>query len=60
VDTALLSKAVRKLEERLKREVSVVTFSVKEWKKSVSGKKAFVMDILKNKKIALIGSLDEI
>jgi len=60
VDTALLSKTVRRLEERLKREVSVVTFSSKEWKKALNSKKAFVTNILKNKKLILMGSLDEI
>ena len=60
VNTALLSKTVRRLEEGLKREVSVVTFSTKEWKIALGSKKAFVMDILKNKKLILVGSLNEI
>lgn len=60
VDAARLSRAVSKLEEDLKREVSVITFSVKEWKAALNSKKAFVMDVLKNKKLILIGSLDEI
>lgn len=59
VDLNALSSITAKLEERLRREVSIVTFSPQEWEKSKKQKKAFVNDILKNKKIILIGRLDE-
>lgn len=59
VDLNTLSRTTAQLEERLKREISVVTFSPKEWKKAISERRAFAIDILKNKKITLIGKLDE-
>jgi len=59
VDLSELSRVTAKLEEKLKREVSVVTFGPEEWQKAISAKKAFAMDILKNKKIILMGKLDE-
>jgi predicted nucleotidyltransferase len=52
-----LSRTTAKLEEKLKREISVVTFSPREWKAAIRGKKAFAMDILKGKKIILFGGL---
>lgn len=55
-----LSKLTSQLEERLKREISFVTFSPSEWKKAIKEKKAFAMDILKNKKIILFGETDEL
>lgn len=59
VDLNALSKLTSRLEEKLKREISMVTFSTKEWKRAISTKKAFAIDILKNKKIVLMGNLDE-
>lgn len=58
VDLGNLSKVTSRLEKRLKREISVVTFGADEWRKAVADKKAFAMDILKNKKIILAGNLD--
>ncbi|MDP1854325.1 MAG: nucleotidyltransferase domain-containing protein [Candidatus Omnitrophota bacterium] len=60
VDLGDLSRVAAHLEQKFKREISTVTFSPEEWKRAVQGKKGFAMDILKNKKIALIGNLDEI
>lgn len=60
VDLSVLSKLTTKLEEKIKREISVVTFSPKEWEKAISERKAFAIDILKNKKIVLMGDLDEL
>ncbi|MCM8831902.1 MAG: nucleotidyltransferase domain-containing protein [Candidatus Omnitrophica bacterium] len=59
VDQTALDKIIVKLEEKLKREISVVTFSPQEWKTAIKEKKAFVINILQNKKIILIGKLNE-
>jgi predicted nucleotidyltransferase len=60
VDLDVLSRLTTQLEERLKREISTVTFSPEDWKQAIREKRGFVMDILKNKKIVLMGRLDEI
>ncbi len=60
INLTALSRVTAQLEEKLKREISVVTFSPKEWEKALDEKKAFAADILKNKKIILIGELNEL
>ena len=60
VDLNHLSRITTQLEEKLKREISTVTFSLEEWQKAKQEKKAFVKDILKNKKVVLIGKPDEL
>jgi len=59
-DLDTLSSVTAQLEEKLKREISFVTFSPQEWKEAKEKKRGFVNDMLKNKKITLIGNLDEI
>lgn len=59
VDLNALSSLTSQLEEKLKREISTITFSPQEWKKALREKKAFVRNIIKNKKIILMGRLDE-
>lgn len=54
-----LSDATAALEEKIGREVNVVTFSEEEWEKAVLDKKAFVLDLIKNKKVMLIGEMNE-
>ena len=60
VDLNALSSLTAKMEEKLKREISFVTFGLREWKIAIAQKKAFVMDILRNKRIILIGRPDEL
>lgn len=60
VDLGALSSVTAELENKLKREISTVTFTPPEWKKAIAEKKAFARDILKNKKIFLIGKLNEL
>lgn len=60
VDLTILSRVMSQLEDKLKREISTVTFIPSEWAQAIKAKKAFVMDILKNKKIVLLGNLDEV
>jgi predicted nucleotidyltransferase len=57
VDLHDLSPLTSRLEDKLKREISTVTFSPQDWKKAIDEKKAFAMNILKSKKIILMGSL---
>ncbi len=60
VDFTRLSNITARLEERLKREVSTVTFTAEEFKKAIKEKKAFAVDILKNKKLILFGNLNKL
>lgn len=60
VNLNALSALTAQLEEKLKREVSCVTFSPGEWETAKKEKKAFVKDILKSKKILLIGKPNEL
>lgn len=60
VDLNALTSLTSQLEEKLKREIATLTFSPQEWKKAKKEKRAFIRDILKNKKITLIGNPDEL
>lgn len=60
VNLNALSSLTSLIEERLKREISFVTFSPKEWKNAIAQHRVFVMNILKNRKINLIGKPDEL
>ena len=60
VDLTAISRINARLEEKLKREISIVTFSPPEWEKAINEKKAFAADILKNKKIVLFGDVNEL
>jgi len=55
-----LAHVVRRLEDKLSREVSMVTFTPSEWRKKLKSRNAFIKDILKSKKIKLIGDIDEV
>ena len=55
-----LTEAVSAAESELLREVNYTVFDPEEWKERVKHKKAFVMDVLNNKKIFILGGEDEL
>ncbi len=52
--------AVKKAEDRLKREINVDVISQEEWRKRKQKNDAYIRDILKNKRIFIFGSEDEL
>lgn len=59
-DLDALNEVVSAAEKVLQREVNYTVFTPKEWKERVAKKNSFVMDVLNNKKIFLIGGEDEL
>ncbi|MBS3909197.1 MAG: nucleotidyltransferase domain-containing protein [Actinobacteria bacterium] len=59
-DMDALSDVVTAAEHELIREVNYTVFDPKEWKERVAKNNSFVMDVLKNNKIFLIGGEDEL
>lgn len=55
-----LAEAISKAESSLSREINYTVFDPDDWRKRVKKKEAFVTDVLKNKKIFLIGGEDEL
>jgi predicted nucleotidyltransferase len=55
VDMDELHDAVDKAEEAISREISFTVFDPKEWQERIKKKESFVMDVLRNPKIFLIG-----
>ncbi len=60
VDEKLLIPVIRKLEERLSREINYTLLSPAEFKSRVRKKDPFLNEVLRGKKIKLIGEPDEI
>lgn len=59
VDMDNLHAAVSSAEESLGREINFTTFDASEWQKRIAKKQSFVMDVIKNPKIFLIGNEDD-
>ncbi|MDI6716700.1 MAG: nucleotidyltransferase domain-containing protein [Actinomycetota bacterium] len=59
-DLDVLNDVVSAAEKVLRRDVNYTVFTPKEWKERVAKKDSFVMDVLNNKKIFLIGGEDEL
>lgn len=57
-DEDLLVKKLDKLEEKLQREINYKLYTLKDFKKEIEEKEPFIVEILKNKKIMLIGDED--
>ena len=53
-----LIKKLDRLEEKLQREINYKFYKLKEFTKEIKGKEPFVLEILKEKKIILIGGDD--
>ena len=56
----LLIKELDKLEDALKREINYKLYSLKDFKKEIKEKEPFLLEILRDKKIMLIGEEDEL
>lgn len=59
-DTSLLNEKIAELERRLKREVNPTVYSLKEHKAKKRAKSGFILELLKNPKIMLIGKEDDL
>lgn len=54
-DTSLLNEKLYELEKKLTREISPTVYSLSEFKSRKKSKSGFVLDLLKNPKVMLIG-----
>lgn len=59
-DTSLLNEKVADLERRLQREINITVYSWEEYIQKKLAKSGFIMDLLKNPKIMLIGKEDDL
>ncbi|HHT9151620.1 MAG TPA: hypothetical protein ACFYEG_09360, partial [Candidatus Wujingus californicus] len=60
INETMLLREIKKLEEVLKREINYSIFTRDEFKKKVKEKDSFIIDLLENPKIFLVGSKDDI
>lgn len=59
-DEDLLIKEIDNLEDALKREINYKLYSLKEFRKDIKAKEPFLLEILRDKKIMLIGDESEL
>ena len=59
-DTSLLNEKIARLEEKLKREINITIYSLKEYKEKKKAKSGFIMELLRNPKIMLIGKENDL
>lgn len=59
-NTSNLNEKIMILEKLLKREINPTIYSSKEYKDKKKAKSGFIMDLLKNPKILLIGKKDDL
>jgi len=59
-DTSLLNEKVVKLEKRLRREINPTIYYMKEYKTKKRAKSGFMLELLKNPKIMLIGKENDL
>ncbi len=55
-----LIKELDRLEGKLQREINYKSYTLKEFKKEVEGKEPFILGILRDKKVMIIGDEDEL
>jgi len=58
--SSLLNEKLSALERRLKREINPTVYSMREYKAKKRGKSGFIIDLLKNPKIMVIGKADDL
>jgi hypothetical protein len=58
--TSLLNEKIAELEKRLKREINPTIYSLEEYRRKKKGKSGFIMELLKNPKIMVIGKEDDL
>lgn len=59
-NTSLLNEKIALMERKLRREINLTLYSLYEYKERKGSKRGFIMDLLKNPKIMLIGSEDDL
>jgi len=59
-DTSQLNEKIAALEKRLKREINPTIYAFAEYKAKKKAKSGFIMDLLKNPKIMVIGKEDDL
>ena len=59
-DVSSLNEKISGLEKKLEREINITTYTQDEYKNKRKVKSGFVMDLLKNPKIMLVGSEDDL
>jgi len=60
VDDSRLLREIRRLEKLLKREINYSIFVKDEFKKKVKEKDSFIIDLLENPKIFVVGNEDDL
>jgi len=59
-DTSELNEKIATLEKRLRREINPTIYALAEYKAKKKAKSGFIMDLLKNPKIMVIGKEDDL
>ena len=59
-DTSLLNEKISEFERKIKREINPTIYSLEEYKLRKKNKSGFILDLLKNKKIILIGNENDL
>jgi len=59
-NTSTLNEKITELEKRLKREINASIYSLKEYRTKKRSKRGFIMDLLKNPKIMLVGKENDL
>jgi predicted nucleotidyltransferase len=59
-DTSLLNEKIAELEKRLNREINPTIYSMEEYRAKKKAKSGFIMELLKNPKIMVIGKEDDL
>jgi len=60
IDDSKLIRGIRRLEDILKREINYSLFTRDEFKKKIKEKDSFIMDILENPKIFIVGDKSDL
>lgn len=55
-----LEKKIDRLEAKLQREINYKLYSFSEFKKDIKGRDSFILEILRDKRIIIIGDEDEL
>ena len=59
-DTSTLNEKIAKLEKKIDREINLTLYSASEYKKRKKSKSGFMMELLRNPKIMLIGKQSDL
>jgi len=59
-DVSSLNEKISRLEKKLEREINITTYSRDEYKNKGKMKSGFILDLLKNPKIMLVGTEDDL